>query len=299
MLNLVTIQTFIAVVEYGNFSKAADQLQVSPMAISKQVRQLEGILGVTLFERSTRKMILTSSGMALFEQFKELVESLGKIVQFAKSNQTMPQGTLTVLSPHYLGETVIIPHLSEFFELYPHINLQLKLSNLNPDFSKNADIAFGFSFEDLGTQAIDLRHMKLMTFTRKIYASKKYLEKYGLPKNLKDCNGHRYIVNFQRKNDEFLNVCEKNQIRLRPIISCNSAVAMINSCAEGLGLASIADFVVANIPKEKRPVEIKNLINMKPTDSYIFYKNSRFVETKITCFKEFFKNKIFTNLESK
>ncbi len=293
MMRLTAIQTFITIVETGNFSKAANRLDISAMAVSKQINQLEQSLGVNLFERSTRKMQLTETGKILFEQFKEILLSLENVTQFITSTQTTPTGTLRVVSTISIGETFLIPHLSKFLAMYPNINMQLKLIDLMPDFSQEkVDVALGFSLDVIGTQIDDLRHVPLLSFTRKVYASKVYLEKHGHPKTLEECNGHHYIEHYYRTNDEFLHRCKKNKIKLRNVISSNSTAAIIDCCLDGLGLASLADFIVNQMPVERRLIELENLIPYNPIDTYIFYRNLRFIDPKILCFKEFFKKKL-------
>src|ERR1700691_6333100 len=90
------VRYFIAVAEYLNFSKAAEQLHIAQPPLSRQIRQLEEDLGVTLFLRSKRRVELTKAGQAFLEEARKLIVQAGHAAQAARHAQKGESGTVRV-----------------------------------------------------------------------------------------------------------------------------------------------------------------------------------------------------------
>jgi DNA-binding transcriptional LysR family regulator len=241
-------------------------------------------------------VILTEIGESLFHQFTDVEDSLEKITQFVSARKKSPEGNLFIISTFSIGEVFLIPYLAEFLDTYPHINLHLNMVDTVPNLSEEKiDIAFGFPPERMGLQLNELRYTKLVSFQRKLYASKAYLTKYGLPKNLKACRQHNYIFSQARAHDAFLEACKKNNIIPRSLITTNSLAALAQGGQSGLGLVSLPEFFVKKMPEKERLVEIPHLVPVTTIDTYLYYRNLRYIDPKIICFKNFFKEKLVVN----
>ena len=176
-MKLNNIQTFITVVESGNFSKAAEILEVSSVAVSKQIKLLEQNLDVTLFERNTRKMEITDIGKNLYEQFSQVLKSIDDIAAFTRAEAKVVADTLSIVAPASLTDAYLAPILVEFAHVHPEINFQLSISDHMPDFShKKADIAIGYTKGAAADQIGKLVIQPLMSYTRQLCASKSYLK---------------------------------------------------------------------------------------------------------------------------
>lgn len=120
METLANLESFVRSAEHGSFSEAARRMSLTPAAVSRNVAMLERNLGIRLFHRSTRKLVLTEAG----ESFRLAVTDSLDTIQTAIGGaavQGEPKGVLKVSLPPTLGVLHILPHLPEFLRLYPGV----------------------------------------------------------------------------------------------------------------------------------------------------------------------------------
>lgn len=128
-MNTQALHTFVDVARSGSFAAVARQRNQDPSQISRSIAQLEAELGVRLFQRSTRKMLLTEAGARLLEKVQALLEELRSAMQEATSMAAEPSGTLRMTASVTFGHHCVLPLLKEFRRLYPKIKLDLVLSD--------------------------------------------------------------------------------------------------------------------------------------------------------------------------
>lgn len=131
-----------------SFAKAAEELNVTPAAVSYQIRTLEDQLGTKLFRRLNRAIILTDAGAILFPGVKASFEGLDRAVaRIEKSIQ--PDNIVTVtISPHMAAKW-LVPRLSRFIDRYPEIDLRIAASNISVDLKTDkADVAIRWNLGD-------------------------------------------------------------------------------------------------------------------------------------------------------
>jgi LysR family transcriptional regulator, transcriptional activator for dmlA len=125
------MQFFSVVMRCGSLAAAARELQVSPPAVSKRLAALEARLGVTLLNRTTRRLALTHEGETYLESARRIlgeIESLERELQGARSE---PSGLLRVNATLGFGRMHVAPAIASFARLHPKIDVQLQLS-VNP-----------------------------------------------------------------------------------------------------------------------------------------------------------------------
>ncbi|MBO7924469.1 LysR family transcriptional regulator [Alteromonas sp. K632G] len=135
---------FEVAARHQSYSKAAEELYISQAAVSQQMRQLESNLGVSLFRRQSRKMLLTGPGRTLYAScekgFSEIVSGLNQV------HEEPLEGSLTVTSTQAFCALWLMPNLFEFFNQYPTININIQASNRIESLHKgDIDIAIRFS----------------------------------------------------------------------------------------------------------------------------------------------------------
>jgi LysR family glycine cleavage system transcriptional activator len=142
---LKSLQAFECAGRRLSFTLAAQELNVTPGAISQQIRQLEEFLGVPLFKRLNRAIVLTDAGLLFlplisqgFEHFHEAVTRL---------RQRGDDGPLTITSAPSFVSKWLIPRLSSFKRLHPDIDVRIDTSDRLVDFSRE-DIDVGIRFGD-------------------------------------------------------------------------------------------------------------------------------------------------------
>ncbi|HHT7855640.1 transcriptional regulator GcvA [Pasteurella multocida] len=121
---LNSLKAFESAARHLSFTKAAEELFVTQAAISHQIKLLEDFLGITLFKRKNRSLELTELGKAYFTDvnkiLRRLVEATEKLL--AQKNDKH----LTISVPQTFGMQWLVPHLSEFNQRYPEIEVRLK-----------------------------------------------------------------------------------------------------------------------------------------------------------------------------
>ncbi len=140
---LPDLATFIVVVNEGSFTAAASKLGVTPSALSKLITRLEQALSVKLFERTTRKLIITQAGQKVYDQSLLMVNAAQQAIEISSSEHAEPAGALTVAAPEAFLNSVLQPFVVPFLAQYPHIQLKLRAADGDIDlFKHNIDVAF-------------------------------------------------------------------------------------------------------------------------------------------------------------
>ncbi|WP_166359171.1 LysR substrate-binding domain-containing protein [Pseudomonas akapageensis] len=148
MESFSSIECFVRSAEAGSFAEAARRLSLTPAAVGKNVARLEARMGVRLFQRSTRSLMLTEAG----QRFLNEVGSSFQIIQNAVANlagaEGQPAGTLKVSMGTVFGRLYVVPLLGEFLRRYPAITPDWHFDNRQVDLiGQGFDAAIGGGFE--------------------------------------------------------------------------------------------------------------------------------------------------------
>ena len=127
---LRNLRAFCAAARHRSFKAAADELFLTPSAVSHQMKELEEALGVRLFERKTRALELTTVGHTLLEEVETLLEALERsLAQIARRSGRQ---TLRVLLPPFFASELFIPRLASFCAAHPQIDIQIDTRDPRP-----------------------------------------------------------------------------------------------------------------------------------------------------------------------
>src|SRR5256885_16209928 len=125
MIDLNEIAVFVSVAQLGSFTGAARALSMPVSTVSRRIADLEQQLGVTLLQRTTRKLTLTTQGRDYFDQCSEPLAHLSDAERVLTHSQRRPDGLLRISVPVILGDPVFLGFLSGFVRKYPGIRLDL------------------------------------------------------------------------------------------------------------------------------------------------------------------------------
>lgn len=140
---LAALQAFEAIARRKSFSLAANELHLTPSAVSHQVAKLEGLLGMRLFERSARGVELTPAGDAYLQR---VATALGAINAATDDLRHGVQNTLYVHASPSFASLWLMPRIGRFAQRHPDISLVLSASHLHSDFQlgqMDIDIRYG------------------------------------------------------------------------------------------------------------------------------------------------------------
>lgn len=290
------LETFIKIAENKSFSKAAAKLNLTPSGTSRSLSALEAQLGVTLFKRTTRNIILTEAGKYLLEQANRLLFDLDNIFdELAHFNQH-PQGQLRVTCSFAFGTSHLIDLFYEYKEEYKDVSLLIDLNdhlvNLNEE---NFDIALRITYQPPEKYAT-----RKITRIRWAYcASPKYLEENGEPQSLQDLELHSCLI-YPHVSDAWKYKNENGQIidlNINPTIQANSSSALLAAALHHKGIVYLPTYVLGAYIQSGhlKPLLIDESINEHEYSLYALYFPSRYRDPKVRSFIDFILNKISPN----
>lgn len=176
---LSKLYTFEVAARHQSFALAADELSLSPSAVSHRINQLEAELGIQLFVRSHRKVELTHEGKRVFWALKSSLDTLNQEILDIKNQEL--SGTLTVYSRPSIAQCWLVPALGDFTRRYPSISLTMLTGNDNVNLQR-AGIDLAIYFDD--APSAQLTHHFLMDEAILPVCSPDYARRFALQDNL-------------------------------------------------------------------------------------------------------------------
>ncbi len=186
-----SVRLFVLAAEKLNISAAGRMLGMAPAVASARLAKLENALGADLLHRSTRKVALSLEGAEFLPYAKEILaqESAGRAA-LGLGSATVT-GTLRFTAPSTFAQLYIAPLLPEFLQLYPGINLELRLSDAQFDLIEGS---FDLALRNSALEDTSLKGRKLADDKRILCASPDYLQRRGVPRHPDDLDGHQLIA---------------------------------------------------------------------------------------------------------
>lgn len=198
MTDLNDIAVFVKVAQFESFSRAAHALGMPVSTVSRKVSMLEEQLGVTLLQRTTRKLNLTAQGRAYYHQCSEPLAQLHDAERVLVQAQRQPEGLLRVSVPVTMGQEPFYEFVSAFLKAYPRLQVDLFVTNIFLDLiAENVDVAIRFG--DLRDSTLIAR--RLGTSLRYLVATPSYLEGRALPATPEDLRQHQCVLLNGRNNE--------------------------------------------------------------------------------------------------
>lgn len=244
------LKTFHAAADAGSLTGAAELLHLSQSAVSRQISGLEDEVGVKLFHRHTRGLLLTEPGRVLFESTSEVAKTIIGAESKLLDIRDEPSGVLRVTAPTALGTLWLIPRLPDFEKAYPGIELRIFLVDHELDIANlEADVAL----RPWPAKQNDLIQRKLMSVDQHLYASQVYLDTYGEPDSFEQLCDHRLIAYGPRHlapipklNWHLKAGLKDGEPPRKPIMEVNTIIGLRTVAEAGMGLCGLPDYVAAS-----------------------------------------------------
>ncbi|EAS51363.1 possible transcriptional regulator [Aurantimonas manganoxydans SI85-9A1] len=288
------LRIFHAAAEAGSFTHAADVLNLSQSAISRQVAALEQEVGTPLFHRHARGLVLSEQGELLFHTASDVLKRLEQVRMQLTETREKPTGKLRVTTTVGLGSGWLTERAKEFLELYPELELQLVFDNEEIDLTmRKADAAIRLR----QPQQPDLIQRRLFTVHLHVYASPAYLNRFGTPETVEDLDNHRIITfgepapNYLRNLNTLETVGLPDGKSRSPILQINNLMAIRSAIESGIGLALLPDYM---IDKRVKLVQVLPEMEMPTFDTYLCYPEQMRNAAKLKVFRDFLISKART-----
>jgi LysR family cyn operon transcriptional activator len=124
-VTLLQLESFVAAVEHGSFSAAATALHVAQPSLSEQIRRLEARLGVVLFVRTNRRLVLTEAGQLLLPQARAALAAAEGVVDAVRPVRSMTGGTVTFGTFSSAHHFLLVDLVSRFRDRYPAVRVRM------------------------------------------------------------------------------------------------------------------------------------------------------------------------------
>lgn len=282
------IAFFATVNKHGSLAAAAQQLGVTPPAVSKRLAALERRLGVRLLQRTTRRLSLTPEGETYLVEGARVLAELEALERTVAGSGATPHGLLRISATLGFGRRYIAPALSAFARLHPRVEVQLHLSDRPVNLVEqgfDASIRFG----ELPDARLTAR--LLANNRRLLCATPGYLKSAGTPATPQDLTRHQCI--FIRESDETFGTwhlrsgARQETVKVRGPLSTNDGESALGWAREGHGILVRSEWDVAPLLRsgELRPV-LKEW-SLPNADIYIVFPTRSHLSAKTRALVDF------------
>lgn len=281
------LRIFHMVAKAGSFTHAGESLNLSQSAVSRHISSFEEDLGITLFHRHARGLILTEQGELLFQTSTEIFTKMMAIEGQLSDARDTTDGELSVTLPEFLGTSWLGPHVGDFHRAHADIELSLLLDDRIFNLGlREADAAVRL-YKPEQSELIQ-RHLADINFVA--CASKDYLAANGTPKKLGDLQRHTLIgypdqalVPYKNPNHLF----EQAGIPItknRNMIRMNSISTIRQAIRSGAGVGVLPKFMANNLPDI---VPLLPDVTIPSVDMFFVYPEDRRHSKRIAIFGDF------------
>ncbi|GAB2183883.1 LysR family transcriptional regulator [Roseibium sp. LAB1] len=283
------LRIFHAAAQAGSFTHAGDTLHMSQSAVSRQVSALEHDLGVPLFHRHARGLLLTEQGELLYRTANDVLMKLEAVQSSLTDSKEKPSGALRVTTTVGLGSTWLTSRIRSFIDLYPDVDLHLIFDDDELDLGmREADVAIRLRQP---TQP-DLIQRKLFTVHFHVYAAPEYLQRFGTPVSIEDLDKHR-LITFGEQAPAYLRSMNwletAGRVATSPrrsVLKANNIVAIKRAVQSGVGIAILPDYIIDK-SSNLVPVMTDQDDKVPSFDTYFVYPSELKNTARVTAFREF------------
>ena len=188
------LELVLAVRQHGSLVMAARALKVAPSAVTKRLGALEALLGLRLFQRTTRRVSPTAEGDTLCERAVHLLRAFDEVEAELRERQAEPAGPIRLAATFGFGRLWVGPALAEFQTRHPGIQVQLQLTEQLPDLAVEGFDGAIWLWNAPNERAAEWVSRRLASNQRVLVAAPAYVQRHGAPRTLQDLASHACLV---------------------------------------------------------------------------------------------------------
>ncbi|MEM9402107.1 MAG: LysR family transcriptional regulator [Pseudomonadota bacterium] len=273
---------FVAVVEAGSFTAAADRLDVARSVISRRVAALEERLGVQLLRRTTRRINLTDSGRGFYERSAALLADLEEAESAVAQQHGELKGRLKLALPLSFGVRHMLDPLAEFGRRHPRVSFELDFNDRRVDLlQEGVDLALRIG----RLSDSNLIARKLFDAQTVICASPAFLDEHGAPERPDDLSSLPCLV--------YSNLAEPDrwacrdaggrsiEVRVQVAMRASSGDYLCGAAAEGMGIVMQPTFIASDLIARGRLVPLLTDYRWPVTPAYAVYPPTRHLSYRV------------------
>jgi DNA-binding transcriptional LysR family regulator len=239
------LKVFFALAHSGTLEKTHELTGIPVSSISHHIKELEKDLGVTLINRNkgVQGNILTDAGQVFYKATSDVYKRFDEAISELENKEEI-SGKITIATAKGFGVSWLMPKLIKFNEIYKDVVFDIVLVDIFQNLiNYDADL---YISPKLG-EASNLIHDHLAQFEYRVYTSKKYIEKNGVPRTIEDLNQHKIISWKQRSLSPQFNwllIAGMQQgLEREPALILDDANLILDAIENGLGIALLVQYV--------------------------------------------------------
>ena len=287
MDKLTSMRVFTRVAKTGSFSGAAEELGISRAMASKHIISLETLLGVRLFNRSTRRLSITEAGSTYLEHSRQILEDIEDAEHAITQLHSEPRGTLRIQALPYFGTYHLVPAIADYHKLYPNIRVELILTAGSIDLIEDR-LDLAIQLGDLEDSNIVARPLAPSHYV--ICGSPDYLHEHGTPKYPEELHQHNCLCNWSMppKRDWPFNINgHLSTIRVSGSMRANVAGALRLAATEGLGLVLLPTYMAGKDLQSGRLQAVLTEFEAASLAIHAVYPHRKHLSAKVRTFVDF------------
>jgi DNA-binding transcriptional LysR family regulator len=282
------LQAFVAVVETGSFTAAAERLDMAKSAVSRRMASLEEGLGVQLLQRTTRRLNLTDTGRSFYERSARILADLDEAEAAVHREHGELRGQLRVALPLSFSVRHMCVPIAEFARQHPQLVFDLDLNDRRVDLvQEGADLALRIGH--LSDSSLIAR--KLFDTRTVICASPAYIDAHGAPESPDDLSDHRCLVYgnvstpgyWVAQDDEG----KKYPVDVQATLTASSGDLLADLAANGMGVVLQPTFIAGELIKRGDLVPLLVDYHWPTTPAYAVYPPTRHLSHRVRTFIDF------------
>ena len=289
---LEELQAFVAVVDGGSITAAADTLGQTVSGISRALARLEKKLDTTLLRRTTRRTELTEEGQAFLQRTRAILASIDDAKEHMAARRQQPAGRLRVNAATPFMLHAVVPLVPTFRKAYPQITLQLDTDETYIELrERRTDVAIRIG----RLPDFTLHARPLCTSPLRVLASPDYLARTGKPKSVADLARHTLLGFNQPEslNQWPLRGAHGDAWPIVPGLTASSGETLRQLALQGVGIVCLSDFMTAADRARGDLVQVlaKDTVEVRQPISAVYYRNTQ-LAARIACFLDFLQERL-------
>lgn len=284
---------FNALVAAGSLTAAAREMNVTTAAVSKRLSQMEARLGLSLVNRTTRRMSLTAEGETYLSHARRILAEMADMERDLGASKTLPRGLLRVNATLGFGRSHVGAVIAKFVKKYPQVEVRLQLSADPPALTEDAfDVCIRFG------PPPDARVIakKMADNRRLLCASPAYLARHGEPKSPSDLMQHN-VISIRQGDDAYgvIRLASATSARARKFetvktrgnLTTNDGGIAVSWALDGLGILMRAEWDIKKYLASGQLIQLLPKYQTPDANIYAIYPPQHLAAVRVREFVEF------------
>jgi DNA-binding transcriptional LysR family regulator len=287
------MQIFVGIVEADSISGAAERLGLPKSAVSRRLAELEARLGVSLIQRTTRRLNLTDSGRAYYERCVAILAELDEAESAVSQAHESLKGRLKVALPLSFGLLHLAPLLQAFMTLHPELRFELDFNDRQIDLMQEG---FDLAIRIATLEDSSLIARRLAPIRHVMCASPGYLAGHGIPKAAADLVHHVCLAYSNVRDPGLWHFRGPNgrpgNVRVPVRLAASSGEFLMRAAIADEGMLLLPTFYVHEALQAGRLVRVLDNHVWPELSAYAVYPPTRHLSSRVRALIDFLADRL-------